>query len=147
MTGIICAGGLNHASSRLWHFVPKPISQRMDSIGLVGSLLAGGNYTLMKIFTTSLNRRTTDRTLSAGGNCTFACISGIYAVPNNDASNILPITFNFIMAPNCDASYTGIPCSSNNYAEFSSTATSIAISSDGIDEIAEGSICTIAFFK
>ena len=147
MTGMTCAGGLNLAPDRLWHFVPKPISQRMDSIGLVGSLLAGGNYTLMKIFTTSLNRRTTDRTLSAGGNFTFACINGIYAVPNNDASNTLPITFNFIMAPNCDASYTGIPCTTSNYAHFSSSATAITINSDGIDEIADGSICTVAFFK
>lgn len=117
----------------------------MDSIGLIGSLLASGNYTLMKIFTTSLNHRITDRTLSAGGNFTFAYINGICAVPNS--ASVLPVTFNIIMAPNCDTTYTGIPCNTNNYARFSSTATSITIDSENTDELAEGSICTIAFFK
>ena len=146
MTGIICAGGLNHASSRLWHFVPKPISQRMDSIGLVGSLLAGGNYTLMKIFTTSLNDSISNITLNAGGNFTFACINGIYAVSLNN-NGISPATFNIIMAPNCDATGTGIPCTTTDYAHFSSTATSITIDTGSATRISEGSICTIAFFK
>lgn len=117
----------------------------MDSIGLIGSLLANGNYTLMKITTTPLNHRIAVNTLNAGGNFTFACINGIYAVSNNDS--ILPVIFNIIMAPNCDTSYTGIPADTNNYVRFKSTATSIIIDSENAEAITEGSICTIAFFK
>ena len=118
----------------------------MDSIGLIGSLLANGNYTLMKIITTSLNHRMASNTLNVGGNFTFACINGIYAV-SNTSDGILPVIFNIIMAPNCDTSYTGIPADNNNYVRFKSTATSIIIDSENAEAIAEGSMCTIAFFK
>ena len=118
----------------------------MDSIGLIGSLLVGGNYTLMKIFTTSLNRRMANNTLNAGGNFTFAYINGIYAARSGTVG-IVPIALNFIMAPNCDTSYAGIPSDWDNYVHFSSTATSIIIDSGDADTLTEGSICTIAFFK
>ena len=123
----------------------KAVLFQMDSIGLIGSLLTGGNYTLMKIITTSLNHRMADNTLNAGGNFTFAYINGIYAVSNSDG--VLPVIFNIIMAPNCDTSYTGIPSDNNNYVRFKSTATSIIIDSENAEAITEGSMCTIAFFK
>ena len=93
----------------------------MDSIGLIGSLLASGNYTFMKIITTSLNHHMANSMLNAGGNFTFAYINGIYAITSSTLG-VSPLIFNIIMAPNCNTNYTGIPSSNkNNFVRFSST--------------------------
>lgn len=145
MIGMTCASGFNPVSNRLWHFVPKPVSYRMDALGLVASLISNGKYDLLKIGTTSANYRDFEFTLTASKNFVFALITGTlgYIDSPSSVTNLC-----ILVAPNTDTTYCGIPTSSTGYIMLSSTATSVTLDKAKLesDNSAAGGIITVALF-